>query len=463
MADYDVIVIGAGAAGLSAAAILAKNGQRVLVVERSGELGGRAMAVDDDGFKINVGGHLLEDPGSGITKIFDYLGKELVHGVVSRQMPVWDHETQRWGSIRDRYSAGRDELKKVISAVVETPFEEFDDWDDRPLRQWLAQHTDDEGVIDLFEYLAVLEGLTADWWDHSASDNLYARKMHYGERNVAGYSFWPGQGWDGLFADLADAFKNFGGELRLGTSVEQVVIEQGEVRGVTIPRDPRVIPNEIFEDDLVEAPCVISTLPVWHVFRVVPPQALPDWYAGQIAHLAQDRFRAAWVGLYVATEEPVSVLDRQELATWLHSPRAQSSGFMFEMTAMDEKLAPPGVHLYVMGSVIPGEKGRDRAWLRQEFDRVEADVVDMWPGLARSVWRRRHLVFDPGFGIAHKPGLVGAYRPHWRAPNVEGLYFASESFRSRGIGVDRAARAGLTVAEDYLGRRLPEFAESWRY
>ena len=57
--------------------------------------------------------------------------------------------------------------------------------------------------------------------------------------------------------------------------------------------------------------------------------------------------------------------------------------------------------------------------------------------------------------MIQKPGLVGMYRPHWRAPNVEGLWFASETFRSRGIGVDRAARAGLTVVEDYLGKRLP--------
>jgi hypothetical protein len=58
---------------------------------------------------------------------------------------------------------------------------------------------------------------------------------------------------------------------------------------------------------------------------------------------------------------------------------------------------------------------------------------------------------------------VGRFRPHWRAPNVEGLYFASDTFRSRGVGVDRAARAGVTVAEDILGRRLATFGDGWRY
>jgi phytoene dehydrogenase-like protein len=35
MSDYDVVVIGAGAAGLSAGALLATEGKRVLVTDRS--------------------------------------------------------------------------------------------------------------------------------------------------------------------------------------------------------------------------------------------------------------------------------------------------------------------------------------------------------------------------------------------------------------------------------------------
>jgi hypothetical protein len=97
------------------------------------------------------------------------------------------------------------------------------------------------------------------------------------------------------------------------------------------------------------------------------------------------------------------------------------------------------------------------------FEAFEKELGMMYPGLQHSTWRRRHLVFDPAFGVIQKPGLVGIYRPHWRAPNVEGLLFASETFRSRGIGVDRAARAALTTVEDYLGRRIAGFEETWRY
>jgi phytoene dehydrogenase-like protein len=240
MTDYDVVVIGAGAAGLSAGALLATEGKRVLVADRSPVLGGRAMAVPDEGFKVNVGGHLIEDPGSGLTKVFEHVGKELVHGTVSAEMPVWDNGKQAWGSVRDRYSGSKSELKKVIKALLATPYEELDRWDDRNLRQWLHQYTDDQGVIDLFEFITVLECMTDQWWDHSASDNLYVRKMHFSERGTAAYSCWPGQGWDGMWADLSDAITAHGGELRLATAVERVVIENHEVKGVAVARQPRV-------------------------------------------------------------------------------------------------------------------------------------------------------------------------------------------------------------------------------
>jgi phytoene dehydrogenase-like protein len=460
---YDVVVIGAGAAGLTAAALLAKEGKDVLVCERSNLLGGRGLAVEDEGFKINLGGHLLEDSGSGLTKVFEHVGKTLVHGEVSREMPIWDNDRRAWGSIRDRYAGDKTELKKVIKALTSTTWDELEEWDDRPLRAWLLQHTTDPGVIDLFEFLAVLECLTDSWWDHSASDNLWVRKMHFEEKHTAAYSCWPGQGWDGMWRDLSDAIEEHGGEVRLGIAISRVLIENGVVKGVAIPREPRVLPNEVFEETYVEAPIVISTLPVWNVLNVVPAWELPDWYVAQIRFLAQDQFRVSWLNLYIATEQSIAHYDERELATWLETPYSPTPGYMYDQAALDPSSAPPGMHLYCMGGVIPGSKGRDQRYLIDMFERFEAGVKTMNPGLNDAVWRRRSLVFDPPFGVVQKPCLVGKFRPHWRAPNVDGLWFASETFKSRGVGTDRAARAAVTVVEEILGRRLATFGDGWRY
>ena len=97
MTKVDVVVIGAGAAGLTAGALLAKNGKKVLVLDKAPYLGGRGMAVPDEGFKLNLGGHLLEDSGSGITKVFEHLGKHLGHGPANTDMNVWDHDDREVG------------------------------------------------------------------------------------------------------------------------------------------------------------------------------------------------------------------------------------------------------------------------------------------------------------------------------------------------------------------------------
>lgn len=76
MSDYDVIVIGAGLGGLSAGALLAKQGRSVLVLEQSDRIGGCCSTFDRDGFRCDVGASIVEiiEP---IEKVFNKLGTTL--------------------------------------------------------------------------------------------------------------------------------------------------------------------------------------------------------------------------------------------------------------------------------------------------------------------------------------------------------------------------------------------------
>lgn len=461
MAKCDVVVVGAGAAGLSAAAILAKAGKKVVVMDRDKYLGGRGMAVPFEGYRLNLGGHLLEDSGSGITKIVSYVGGELRHGPTSQGMPVWTGEC--WRAVQDLYRTDKSELKKVIKILCEIDWKELDEFDDVPLRTWLSKYTSSEGVIALFEYISAAEAMTEHWYDHVASDNLYVRKMHYMEKRVAGYSFWPEGGWHGIFDQLANAVKLHGGEIWNETTAQRLLVERGRVIGVAYEKGPKAIPNEAFNWNIVETDCVVSTLPVWNVLDFVRESDLPDWYATQIKTLAQDQFRACWLGLYAATHEPVFTgIHPTELAVWFKAPHTKLGGFAFLATGYDPGVAPPGCHLFNCGFVFQGVRSRE--WLERQFNLMEQDLRTFYPATwveKNIIWKRLHLVAYPAFGVIQKPALVGRYRPDYTAPNIDGLFFASETFRSRGIGVDRAARAGLTCAERALGKRIPDFKDSW--
>ena len=54
MADYDVIVIGAGCGGLSVASQMAKQGRKTLLLEQSELIGGCCSTYDRNGYKFDL-------------------------------------------------------------------------------------------------------------------------------------------------------------------------------------------------------------------------------------------------------------------------------------------------------------------------------------------------------------------------------------------------------------------------
>jgi len=73
---YDTIIIGSGMGSLTTAAILAKEGQKVLVLERHYTAGGFTHVFKRKGFEWDVGIHYIGEvqrPTSVIRKLFDYI------------------------------------------------------------------------------------------------------------------------------------------------------------------------------------------------------------------------------------------------------------------------------------------------------------------------------------------------------------------------------------------------------
>ncbi|MCB0212381.1 MAG: NAD(P)/FAD-dependent oxidoreductase [Anaerolineae bacterium] len=69
----DVIIVGGGLAGLTAAAFLARSGRRVMLYEKAHDIGGRAHTQQKNGFYFNLGPHALYRLGEGV-KVLNELG-----------------------------------------------------------------------------------------------------------------------------------------------------------------------------------------------------------------------------------------------------------------------------------------------------------------------------------------------------------------------------------------------------
>ena len=55
MEEKKIIIVGSGFGGLSAAALLAKQGHQVTVLEKNDHSGGRASVWEKDGFQFDMG------------------------------------------------------------------------------------------------------------------------------------------------------------------------------------------------------------------------------------------------------------------------------------------------------------------------------------------------------------------------------------------------------------------------
>lgn len=456
---WDTIVVGGGAAGSVAAATLAKEGQRVLLLERDAGLAGRARYFDQDGYKLQWGPHLLEDPGSGITSILQWLGHDMEHGPTNDAMAIWVEDG--WKQADEVYGSGREELRRVAAEIASLDLDDIDQYDQASLRQWLTERTSHEGVIDLFEFMAVLEGQTGRPEDHSASDNLFMRSLHLREQRKPGYSYVPVGGFDALFETVGDIAEKHGAEVRRNVEVAAVEVDGTRVRGVSVETGQRRMPNEFRPVELLEADNVILTVPAWGVLDLLPTEVVPDWYLDLIERMLGEQARGSWIGFYAGLTEPAYEYSERELAAWKATPRTGLPGFGYLHSSLDRGTAPEGEHLFVCGVACDLPEVADRRHLARLMSDFEQDMEEMYPALASSKWRIRHVITN--FGLKARPGLVGAMRPHNVVPGVDGLLLGGDTYRSRSVGIDRAARSGLTCAELVLGRRVKGLEDTWRY
>lgn len=125
-----VAVIGAGMAGLSAAARLVESGHAVDIYERSSQPGGRAGRLAEAGFSIDIGPTVLTMPHL-LRETFAAFGRDLDdYLVLERVDPIYRSVFADGSVIHVRQGRGAmaDEIRRTAGATDAANFEGFADW-----------------------------------------------------------------------------------------------------------------------------------------------------------------------------------------------------------------------------------------------------------------------------------------------------------------------------------------------
>jgi protoporphyrinogen oxidase len=277
--DRDVLVIGAGPAGLTASYLLAKAGRRVTVLEADPlHVGGIARTVERDGFRFDVGPHRFFSKAADVEALWDELlpGEMLQIARRTRihyrgryfSYPLDAGEALHRLGVRESALAGLSYLRAQAFPVREP--RSFEDWVSNAFGRRLFEtffRTYTEKVWGMR-----CSEISADW----AAQRIKGLSLGTAIRNAVAprrgpqrvksliETFrYPRRGTGAMWEAAADGTRRLGGEVRLGCRVGSLARE----------RDGwRVGWTGLGGDGALTAPDVISSAPIRDLAAMLGPQ-----------------------------------------------------------------------------------------------------------------------------------------------------------------------------------------------
>lgn len=334
---FDAIVIGSGIGGLSVASILAKAGQKVLVLERHYIIGGYTHTFQRKGFTWDVGLHYVGDvhiPGTMINKAFRYITNEQL------QWKALDNIYDRavFGTEEFDFVQGREPLKKILKehfpnpkdhASIDAYFQLLNDtartdmsyyiekilptflsdlfgpflrskalqYSDKTTLEVLRSITDNKKLIGI---------LTAQYGDYGLPPDKSSFFMHAMLANHymegAGY---PIGGAGNLAKTIVPVIEQHGGSVLMSAEVKEVIVQNNKAVGV-----------EMADGKKIYATNIISDAGVYNSFSKLLPLKT------QKQHRLKEQLKnlepsAAHVGLYLGLRGSTKELDLPACNYWV--------------------------------------------------------------------------------------------------------------------------------------------------
>ena len=262
--SYDVIVIGSGIGGLCNAALLAKLGKRVCVLEQHYTAGGFTHTYENSGYEWDVGVHYIGDvhkPHSPLRRIFD---------VITDGQLQWAPMDECYDRIivdgrRYDFRVGRENFKAMLKERFPEEAQAIDDYVrlvdrcsgsmrsffmgqavppaagrvHRMLRRFLVPREATMTVRAVLEELTdnqeLIGVLCGQWGDYGMVPEQATFLMHasVAKHYFGGGNYPVGGSWK-IAEHIIPVIQAAGGEVFTYAKVEEIVVEQGVATGVRL-------------------------------------------------------------------------------------------------------------------------------------------------------------------------------------------------------------------------------------
>jgi len=292
--SFDAVVIGSGLGGLSTASFLAREGKRVLILERHSVVGGFSHSFKRKGFEWDVGVHYVgqvHTEGSLLRRLSDYLtdGKlewapiEGVYDRVEIAGRAYDFvpglEPQIASLVRD-FPNEEAAIRKYFALVFRASRASAWAFGEKTMPPWLsrtvgwflrrrferfARRTTDEVIRELTSDPRLISVLSGQCGDYGLPPKKSSFVIHaiIVEHYLGGASY-PVGGAKRLAETILPRVLAAGGKVLLRADVERILVERGAAVGVRL-KDGREF----------RAPVVVSGIGAPATFRNLLPAEIP--------------------------------------------------------------------------------------------------------------------------------------------------------------------------------------------
>lgn len=478
LGDFDVIVIGAGYGGATAAALLTLAGRRVALIEKTPRAGGKTQTLDRKGYRYEMFGAVgIPAADSRVHELVDVLG---VGDRVELLIPEGEAAAVRYRAPGGEWRLMRSELRQSGSeAEIDNLRRVFGATDDDlaalgDFYLTMLGLTDDEvatldqvGMADYMAPFGLPTGLasqifaTLNMLFVVAVDRLAASEAVLVLRNmVLGGAGRFHKGGYGKVAEVcAEVVAEGGGEYLTSTRVQRIATADGRVVGVETDRGlvrARAVVSNAGIQPTVLGLAGAERFPAEYVERVRGLE--PSWSIAGVRYVFDTRvFDAALTPIFsdqswmdqarydamVAGDWPDVPLIAVDVASEFDASLVAEPG---HQVANIQVFVPPDPQ-----SPVPAEAvRRAQVVLDELYPGLREHTIRTEPYGPRQISRMTRDSVVPGaggeaVGLAQVVGQVGRSKPDARTP-LPGLYLVGCDAGGRGSGTHQAVDSGFNVA-----------------